>query len=321
MLHRHVRGHAGILGNEIADRLAFLASLDFSSPSSRCLPEWPHLLSRHPLPEWTWLLLGRSADLPALMALQGESMRLQQQVRPAPPPPDDGGTAVTLQPSAVHLRFLSFNVLSLCEADDSRLTARTVSSTAQGMKVVGKRDLLKGQFGRLPALFVGLQETRLLHTAVAPDDKFIMLHAACTIAGQLGVGLWIAKDVSYSREGHKPRYIATEHLHVHSTSPRHLLAVVEAPGLRLAILVAHGPFDGSCHDDPETFWHRMSDILALPGIPADVAVLMHRSQRACRLCRKRICQQSWRRSGDERRGALPLLFVAACLVCPQHLSG
>ena len=91
--------------------------------------------------------------------------------------------------------------------------------------------------------------------------------------GQLGVALWINRVQPYCRHGGRSFRLAQEHVHVVDASPRHLLVQLRAQFLELTLLVAHGPFEGSKHAEPLTFWSDMSCKLSLKGISNDVVVL------------------------------------------------
>ena len=149
----HVKGHSGVLGNEIADKFAKLAAKQ--APSHDILPLWPGRLLRHDLRHWAWLVLSKPSDLPTLFAFESEASRLQQQDRPAPPPPAPGATL--LQPKAVEicLTAVSYNALTLL-GPGSGSRAPSV-----GFRFLGRRDLVKAQLREMKVHLVGIQETRL----------------------------------------------------------------------------------------------------------------------------------------------------------------
>ena len=164
----HVAGHSGVLGNEIVDLLAKRATKCVHNDPARVLPVWPAMLPRHQLKEWAWITASAFSDLPALYAFESEAFRLQRDDRPAPPPPAPG--CVTTQPEPVRLclKMMSYNTLTLLDGE----TARTTASA--GMKVYGRRDVIKQQLLRECVGLVGLQETRLHQSQIAPD-----LHSIC----------------------------------------------------------------------------------------------------------------------------------------------
>ena len=268
--HRHVAGHRGTLGNEVADCLARIASHDRSSEHERCLLTWPRLLAQHELRGWAWCALCPQPDLPRLFSFSAEASRLQLQQRAAVPPPSDGTTHFPPAQLSVHLSLLSYNVLSLHDTADK---SGPPTAPLVGMRLMGKRDVLKRQLLDQGILFTGLQETRLAGTCIAPDRDFFILQSSAEPSGQLGVALWVNKNLAYAHSGGQPLHILREHLHVTDCSSRHILVQIQAPFLRLAVLVAHGPFEGSRHTTPSAFWTSMGTLLASPGLARDVVVL------------------------------------------------
>ena len=94
-------------------------------------------------------------------------------------------TSVDRQPG-VRLCLITYNVLTLlCPG-----TYRGVSdsSPAAGMRMYGKRDLLKQQLDESGAHFVALQETRVAGSQELPDADYFMLHSSCTASGQVWYG-------------------------------------------------------------------------------------------------------------------------------------
>ena len=175
VLHRHVKSHSGILGNEIVDVLAKNASklAEGVGPAERCLPSWPALFAAHPLHQWAWLALDRGGDMPTLYALPSEAARLQSSLQPAAaptgqvqPPLASGGKL------EVSLRLVTYNVLTLlCPGVANKGPAGT---NEVGMRVFGKRDLLKRQLIEAGVHVAALQETRLAASQLLPDQDFFM---------------------------------------------------------------------------------------------------------------------------------------------------
>ena len=263
----HVAGHSGVLGNEIVDLLAKRATKCVHNDSARVLPVWPAMLMRHQLKEWAWITASAFPDLPTLYAFESEAFRLQRDDRPAPPPPAPGFVTTQPEPVRLCLKMMSYNTLTLLDGE----TARTAASA--GMKVYGRRDVIKEQLQRERVGLVGLQETRLHQSQIAPDLHFHMLHASATPAGTHGVALWVAKDVPLARRATEDIYVRTQDLTVLSESPRHLFARISASLFDLMVLVAHAPYDvpGCCAAD--NFWSEMAAGLAQPGNAGPLIVL------------------------------------------------
>ena len=272
LTHRHVKGHSGVLENELSDQLAKAAARVREPSTDRCLPTWPKKVLTHRLRDWAWSCLRVHPDLPALPALAAEAARLQADVRPAPPPPCNGAGRVSAGEVNLRLGFVSYNVLTLLDPVGAcRPYPRAPACT--GMRLMGKRDLLKRQFLEAGYHFVGLQETRLSETCVLPDADFLMFSAAATASGTLGVSLWIRKNLPFAVKDGRPLCIQMRHVTVVSTCPRHLLASVSAPHLDFHLLVAHAPHDCAVGESNISFWQRMRALLARPGLPGPLVVL------------------------------------------------
>ena len=265
---RSVPAHSGVMGNELADALARVARTVPEPFDQRLLPAWPARLVQHRLADWAWLAMSDSADLPSLYAFQSEAARLQCGVEPVYPPPPPVSLP-SLQPTAVRMRLTlaTFNDLSLL---DSKPGGSSISEVAQGalpavgMKVVGKRALMKRQWMELGAHLIGLQETRIGDTAILPDPDFLMLHSSATPAGRLGVALWASTREPYVRE----------HFTVLQHSPRHMLLQLTAPCLRLQLIVAHAPHERCDTESAEAFWSSIFAAVDLGPTADPVVILM-----------------------------------------------
>ena len=278
LVHRHVAAHSGVLGNELADALARVARTTREPFDQRMLPSWPSLLVRHQLADWAWLQMSDFPDLPRLFAFQTEAARLQLQEEPIYPPPPPVSPP-TLRPTAVNmcLTFATFNALSMLDSRPSGhlpADSGTGDRTAVGMKVVGKRELMKRQWIALGVHLVGLQETRIGETAVLPDQDFIMIHSSATPAGRLGVALWASKKEPYVTGPGLAHCFLREHFTVLQHSPRHLLLQLTAPCLRLQLIVAHAPHERCDSETAEAFWARVFSAVDLGPTADPVVILM-----------------------------------------------
>ena len=264
--HHHVHGHSGHFANEVTDRLAKFAGRQVEPYHDRCLPEWPCHLICHPLAEWAWLQQAPQADLPTVFAFESEASRLQQCPELPAKGPQAGvqhhhsvQTEVTCQWSCI-----SYNVLTLKDKP-GRNTDVFVYEQA-GMKITGRRAVLKQSLDEYSPLFVGLQETRLGETATLPDDTYYMFYSGSTPMGVGGCALWVHRNVPYATVGSQKHFLRQEHATVTGLSPRHLNVVLIAPFLRLFVMVAHGPSPAN-HPIEEIieFWRdRTQDVLSRP---------------------------------------------------------
>ena len=244
IIPRHVRSHVGVLQNEWSDQLAKQARRQVEHVDARVLPLWPARLVQHPL-------------------------RLQAAPPPALPrdcaaPPEDAE-------EVLHLTFVSYNALTL---RDPKPVAHHAEShpVHVGVKLSGRRELLKVQFARLGVQFVGLQETRTAEDAIQPDADFWMLHTACDANGSFGTALWISKTVPYGRCGCTQLHVELHHLAVVAKAPRFLLVRVDAPYLDLLVVVGHVPHETSKDTCATTYWQQVAQHFSF--LPSSTQIVM-----------------------------------------------
>ncbi|CAE7236785.1 unnamed protein product [Symbiodinium sp. CCMP2592] len=261
LTHQHVKGHAGVLQNELADQLAKQARRQPEDLWNRLLPLWPALLVEHGLAAWAWMLFDTSWDVPTLFSLQTEAYRMQIL--------DDRPGCAPFAPPVQHIRAakcsydfaaITYNVLTL------RDTAAPQQRQHIGMRLPGRKALLKAQLNDLSPLFVGMQETRLPEDSVQPDNDYLILQSSATERGQGGCALWIAKHVPYAYCAGKPCFVTPDAVNVLSASPRHLAVTVSATHLHLVVLVAHCPSAAKAPiSEYEGFWRqRVHDLTRRP---------------------------------------------------------
>ena len=266
----HVKSHSGIIGNEMVDVLAKQASRFPECCYERCLPRWPAKLASHPLRSWAWKLFDDSVDLPTLYSFPSEADRLQRADPVIAPPPRRGQRNTTACATlALELRCLTFNVLTLL---DPLPGGNRDQTKAAGMRIAGKRDLLKAFLLKEEVVFAGLQETRLAESSELPDSEFWMFHAACTPTGQYGTALWVRKSARIGALAGAFCTLEHRYFTVVQAQPRLLVVDVSAPFLRLAIIVAHCPFDRSPTGTPAEFWAQVQEHVG--KLPPSVPVLI-----------------------------------------------
>ena len=273
VLHQHVKGHAGHLGNEMCDLMSKHSRRHPSPPYDRMLPWWPHRWWAHPLWEWGWMAGLDSPAYPSLSALEAEASRLQaREIHPTVP--SIGQQAKTYRRAEVtyHIAVASYNVLTLF--DPSAPKGRQARRGQTGLLTMGKRDVLKAQFLAKGLWLVGLQETRLPDTATLPDKDFWMFSSGATAQGQGGCSLWVSKRHPYAREKHGEHRIRAGEIVITSRSERHLQAHIEAPRLSLTVLVAHAPKAENGDDSlARAFWREREQELLRRPARADFIIL------------------------------------------------
>ncbi|CAE7041785.1 unnamed protein product [Symbiodinium sp. CCMP2592] len=237
LTHQHVKGHAGVLENEFADHLAKQARRQPEDFWTRMLPLWPASFVAHSLSAWAWMLFDPSRDVPTLFSLQTEAHRMQAlDARP---------TCSPFAPPGRHIRAANQHI---------------------GMRLPGRKALLKAQLRPLSPLFVGLQETRLPEDSTQPDSDYLILQSSATERGHGGCALWIAKRVPYAVCAGKPCFVTSDVVNVLSASPRHLAVTISATHLHLLVLVAHCPSAAKTPiSEYEAFWRqRVHDLTRRP---------------------------------------------------------
>ena len=213
LIPRHVRSHVGVLQNEFSDQLAKHARRSLEHVENRTLPTWPARLVQYPLFRWSWMADRQFADLPTLFAMESEAGRLQVDRSVAlPPQPLSGAPKFREDAKALlHLKFVSYNALTLRDPRPSGAPVEA-SAVGVGVRISGRRELLKTQFDCLGVQFIGLQETRTPETALLPDAHYWMLHSACDQHGSFGTAPWISKSAPYGCHGSARLRVELHHI-------------------------------------------------------------------------------------------------------------
>ena len=272
--HAHVKGHSGVLQNELCDQLAKRARKFPEDFLDRCLPLWPAQWRSHSLAAWGWLAHQHLPGLPSLSAFQAEACRLQTQPEVVQPP-TQGIKEVTEREAEVQLSltFVTFNVLSLFAEDAPKGRPKRLASL--GMMIAGKRDIMKQQFRKENVWAIGLQETRLPLNVVLPDPDFVMYNSAATAEGSYGCSLWVNLQQPYGHRANKPLFFRPDYAVVTDLSPRHLVVQVDAPHMRLTILVAHAPKPtGQTPCPAQAFWNMCRQALQKRPESSEIVILM-----------------------------------------------
>ena len=167
------------------------------------------------------------------------------------------------------LRMVTYNVLTLlCPGVANKGPAGT---NEVGMRVFGKRDLLKRQLIEAGVHVAALQETRLAASQLLPDRDFFMWHSACTPAGQYGMAIWLRKDRPFLWLKDRPQYIQAHHATVVLAEPRLLIIQISCPAFKCVLLTAHAPHTsaGGRGCEAESFWQAASAAVRnIPGVEA-----------------------------------------------------
>ncbi|CAE7371745.1 tyrP-A [Symbiodinium sp. CCMP2592] len=274
--HSHVKGHTGCLGNELCDALAKHARRLPQDDHAFCLPDWPRLWAMHPLRDWAWATLPGHGDLASLFCF-GVEASLGRRVHKAPPcSPTFGVQDHHLPSTQVGYVFfcVTLNVLTLREPRPHQ------SGGCTGLRITGRKDVLKASLKPFDPLFVGLQETRLPDSSVLPDADYYIYSSGATASGTGGCALWVAKDLPLYTEGNQAVRVKPQDVTVVGASHRHLAVNLVTPRIQLHIQVVHAPSAASvpidvCH----AFWNeRACEILRRPE-GADFLILCDANSR------------------------------------------
>ncbi|CAE7725886.1 unnamed protein product [Symbiodinium sp. CCMP2456] len=264
--HTHVKGHAGVIGNELCDALSKQARKGREDPHERCLPVWPAELRKHPCYHWSWLVHQVAQDLPTLWALESEACRLQTLPAQAHAP-RQGVHNRTDRAVQVEFRFKVFTYNVLTMFDPLAPKGKPKRQQNLGMLIAGKRDILKRQLGEAQVWLAGFQETRIPTTGILPDSEYLMISAGATERGHGGCALWISRKHPFGHAGDQALSVQDDQVTVTSSSPRHLQVIIETPKLMLVVLVVHAPRVAYAGEAAVTdFWRdRAADIAKSPG--------------------------------------------------------
>ena len=235
--HGHVHSHRGHPANELVDQMAKRAARQPPDHWDKCLPTWLPAFAAHPQRAWAWATLPH-ADLPAFFSYESEASRLQSLPHSDVCPPRPNQHEVSLPSGQVSFSFcaVTYNVLTLRDPAPRRNV-----QLPTGMRMLGRKGILKVSLDRHAPLFVGLQETRLPDAQSQHDSDYFIFQAPADPAGMGGCALWISRHRTYATQDGQAFKVRLSHITVLSHSSRHLTAVIAAPRLRIMLMVLHAP--------------------------------------------------------------------------------
>ena len=236
--HEHVYGHTGCLGNELADALARTVRQHPQTLDQWVLPTWLPALASHCLRDWAWATLPGHSDFPRPYAFEAEVSLYQSLPEPPVPAPPCAVSETTLPAAEVTFRLncVTFNALTLKDPVQSRATCQKA-----GLRLLGRKEVLKRSLQPYEVHVLGLQETRLAVSEQQGDADYFIYNAAADDKSTGGCSLWLAKHRPYGRDANGPYLFRPEQITIVSSSSRHLTANVLTPRIRLHIQVIHAP--------------------------------------------------------------------------------
>ena len=227
-----VTGHAGILWNELADRIAKASALE-AMPSSHLPPAFWNFVESQALP-WAWLTADKSGAFPDL-----ETLRRGTYEAPDPVPASCAPASLSTKEEAcrgeMSLSLVSLNVQTLQD----------------------KRPVILQQLSDKRALLCGLQETRCRQDMQCNSGGFVeFASAAC--AGEGGCTLLVSTVLPYARVDGRPLFLAKSHCRCLHATPQLLAVEIRAPFFQRVCVVGHLPHTGRPLVEVMEWWGQLA---------------------------------------------------------------
>ena len=246
----HVKGHDGILGNEIADAIARWAFQEQQACDAFGHVEYlPYICGSAPIIHWLWFAfrgLNQESGLPiaanemlcvppvpqtlSLTQAFPEAIRNEFAWKEKP------------QQKSACICFASFNVGSL--------------NPQKKPNMINLVQYMREQFCDKEVHVACLQETRAKRSAVYESDTHIRLIAGAN-QGQGGTELWLLKRDPCT---HKILASLRETIVLHANNEL-LLVRIRYAGLQMIVLTGHAPHTGRPLRDHEQFWDEVNVLL------------------------------------------------------------
>eukprot|EP00438_Fugacium_kawagutii_P008115 Skav222136 [mRNA] locus=scaffold1181:973586:979189:+ [translate_table: standard] len=236
---RHVKGHTGQAGNELADAIATAQCLDHihdTTPSIRV-----SALARASKMFMQWAFAHSGANDRPHMGYNVVFPGFQ----PAETLPFSWRPGTLLQPTQVtaadlHLHIVSYNVMTTRKR--------------------GVINLLRQQLEDAQVHVAGFQETRDKQSKMWASAPYIRFCSEATPQGQGGLQLWVSTTLPFARSEGRPIFFQKKHFTVAMASPRLLIVHGHVSGLHLTFVVGHAPHSGD--ESAESWWDEFATELA-----------------------------------------------------------
>ena len=266
--HDYIPSHSGALGNELADALAKTARSLSKSWDDWLLPSWLPLFAKHSMRDWAWAFVQSQVDVPRPYAFEAEtSLARRLPLGPIPAPPTRLQTReLPAAEASFDITFISFNALTLKEPDKKGKRPAEV-----GMRVLGRKAVLKGSLDKFQPHVIGLQETRLDNSEFQRDPDYFICNAESDDMGVGGCSLWFSRKRPYGVCAGQPLLFQESDITVVSLSHRHLSVNLLTARLRLHKLFT------PCLSPP-----MESKLFAPSGLPVQMRfIIAHQAQTMC----------------------------------------
>ena len=240
---RHVKGHSGCLGNELADAMARRAFQLQHELRNACRPDYAPYATGHRYGlEFLWI---RFAKTTHGARLAGHDCLCLPRV-------DIGGPVEKRLPKAVYDHRVESTGMKKFDLTMVTYNVQTLSKKAGGMFVQYLRDQAASH--QIDVLF--LQETRSKKSQLVVSST----HFRYVAAAENGVGgleTWLARSV----EGHRRTLFSKEQVQVLKATNQVLLIKVVCTGVPFLLLNFHAPHSGRTLEEIENFWHELVSLL------------------------------------------------------------
>ena len=227
-----VKGHAGVVWNEIADRVAKASALEAIPPSLLPSAFWDFVTSSA-LP-WAWLIADKSGAFPDFETLRHGEYEAPDSV-PANCAPPDLSLGEEACRGEISLSLVSLNVQTLQD----------------------KRPVILQQLHDKRALLSGLQETRCRQDTQCTSGSFIeFASAAC--AGEGGCTLLVSTAQPYARVAGRSLFLTKAHCRCLYAGPQMLAVEIRAPFFQCVCVVGHLPHTGRPIVEVTAWWNHLA---------------------------------------------------------------
>ena len=238
---QHVFGHSNEPFNDFTDHAAKIEAQRsfFIRRPDVDMSKW-----RTRLP-FLWMLFGECFGGPAFCS---EGFDVTAPELPPPVPPESLAHVTDAKATTARLTFQ----LSLC-------TANILSMYSSPDGFAGKLGYLVERFHAHALLIGGLQETRTPQGQSISQQ--VLRLASGADKGQGGVELWVSLKQPYCYVDEQPLFLRASHFQVLSTTPRLLLARVQAPHWNALLLVGHAPHSGKPPHECHEWWDSLNNLV------------------------------------------------------------
>lgn len=238
--YRHVKGHTGQAGNELADAIAQALYHDHIHAHIPDLAISSHARTARDFMQWTF-----AEDYHHDRPILADHKILFPCFEPADALPFEwrpGEVCRPLSPAlmALDITFVSYNVMT---------------TQRHGTIALLRHHLLEHNVH-----VAGFQETRDKQSRMWPSSPFIRFCAAATPQGEGGLQLWVSTDRPFATCQGRPVFFHKSQFAVAVSSHRLLIVHCHVGGIHLSFIVGHAPHSGD--PDAPAWWEEFAKHLS-----------------------------------------------------------